>query len=157
MATKKLKLCILLAVAVLALTGGVAYAIYSLSIPSHIRIIQVPGGGGGEPTIALAFFADEACTQPITSVEWGDIQQNANVTRDIFYTKNISTSTVTIVGSSTFPQALGTLTITFKKGPNYQASVALTIGEVVQTRGTLAINSQAPLGDTNFNITVGAQ
>ena len=137
----------------LALTGGVVYALYSAIIPSHVRIIQAPP----PPSVLLSFWQDEQCAQPATFVEWNDMLRGAVQTKDMFWVRNDSTVTVTVTGSSSLPVGVGTLPVTFKKGATYEPTVQMAIGEVVRVRGLLTIDAGAPLGDVSFNIIMGAQ
>jgi len=148
----KSKILIILAISVL-LVAGVAYAAYLKSIPSHVKIvapIQPP-----PPTVSLEFYEDEDCTTIATFVEWGDLEQGATVSRtELFWVKNTGEAAVTISGISTLPAEVGSLTIEFKKGPHWQSSLQLGIGEVCEVKGTLSILSNAPLGDVDFAISV---
>ena len=141
-------ICLLLAL------GGVAYAAYSKSLECHVRIVQAPGP---QPQIALAFFQDEACAQPCTFVEWGEKIQGAVVVRtEMFYIKNVGDLSATISGNSTFPANAGTLALEFKKGTDWQSTLALGIGGVCEVKGILDIKNNAPLGDVSFEIIIGA-
>ena len=143
---------------VLCLLGtGVMYALYAKSVPSHIRVVA-PGDGGGPPapTVSLAFYQDEGCTQPTTLVEWGDITQGGSATRSIFWVRNEGNTDITTSGNSTLPSNIGTLTITFKHGPNWQPSLVLPAGSAYETRGIVTISGSASLGDVNFDILVEA-
>jgi len=153
---RKLKL-LLICLPILCLLGGVAYAVYSLSVPSHVKVIQ-SGGGGGEGNIVLAFYQNEACTQPCTFVEWGDITQGGTQTKtEMLWVKNVGDVSVTITGSSSLPATVGTLIVQFKQGPNWVASLTLNVGQVCEAKGVMAALASSPLGDTNFNIIVEAQ
>lgn len=140
---------LLVTLLILAIVGGVAYAIYSKSVPSHIKVITPPEEEP-EPTIALEFYEDEACTTVTTFVEWGNVEQGDKKTMTIFYTKNVGEASVEIEGKSNLPPEVGKLDIQFEKA-------TLSVGEVTKTEGILKVKSDAPLGDVDFDIIVNAE
>lgn len=138
---------------IMAIVGGVAYAIYSKLVPSHIKIITPPV----PPEIALEFYQDEECTMVCTFVEWNELEQGKTVTRtELFYVKNTGNVNVTVDGDSTLPTRVGTLVLAFKHGPIWQPAVQLSIGQVCEVRGIMTAEADAPLGDTEFDIIVNA-
>ena len=154
---KKLKL-LLIFLSILCLLGGVAYAIYGLSVPSHVKIIQSPGNGGSGGNIALAFFQNATCTQPCTFVEWGNIAQSMTQTKtEMLWVKNIGNVPATITGNNSLPVGIGTLLVQFKQGPQWVASLTLNVGQVCETKGVITILASSPLGEANFNIIIEAQ
>lgn len=132
--------------------GGIAYAIYGKSVPSHIEIEPAIV----TPEIALEFYQNEAATQLLTFVEWGKLYRGDARTMVIFYVKNTGDTNATITGSSTFPVSSGSLEIKFKKGATYNSNASLDVGEMVEAKGYLSIAANASVGHVNFTITISA-
>lgn len=144
---------VLMVVALSLAAGSICYAIYSKSVTSHVKIIVV--SPGPPENVALEFYKDSACTLVCSLVEWSEVERGQTVIKtEMFWVKNIGSIAVTTSGSSTLPQAVGTLIIQFKKGPTWLDSISLDVGEVCETKGILAIDSNATLGDVNFSIVV---
>lgn len=62
-------------------------------------IIQVPSGGNGA-TLSLGVFSNQACTQQLTSVDWGTLEPGQEATIAC-YVKNTSAKTVIVTASAT--------------------------------------------------------
>ena len=141
---------------VLGLASGIVYAIYGLSASSHVKIIEAPPPEP-EPQIKLAFYKDEACTEPCTFIEWGELEQGQTETKPgMFYVKNIGDIKVSISGVSTLSPDVGTLEIEYKKNVVYVPTVPLDVGEVAKVKGIMEVEGDSVLGDVDFSIIVEA-
>ncbi len=138
------KLSIILAVILVLTLGALAYALYSKSLPSHVRIIEEAPG----PTVSLEFYQDKQATTPITSLEWGDLLKGQSNTQT-FYTKNTGELSVSLTGGSTLPEAVGAVSFVFDTNP-------LDVNKISKVDVSLLANATAPLGDANFDLVISA-
>ena len=122
-------------VILISLLGFHAYASGQLTIPFHMAIID-------SPTItSIEVYSDAECTLKMPSLYYGEISRNSshNFT---FYVKNTGTTLVTIAPTMIGDTSWGLV--------SFSPSIyALDSNDVVPVNMTVAVNSQAILGDKN--------
>lgn len=149
---KRLAIIVMSLLAVLAV-GGVAYAIYGLGVDSHVKVVTPPSPPA--PEIKLGVYTDPSCQTPCTFVEWGTMEQGASQTQDpIFYIKNTGEVDV-VVGNGTSID-FGQMRLWFWKPSEWSETCVLDVGEKCKVKGTLSIDSDAPVSDKDFDIVITA-
>jgi hypothetical protein len=111
---------------------------------------NVPSSGSIATSPNIGVYSDVACTQNLTSINWGSITPGNNVTQTV-YVKNTGTGSMTLsmtVSNWSPAQADTYLTITWNKQGNQ-----LTAGQSITATLTLAV--AANITDiTNFSNTI---
>ncbi|MEM3378376.1 MAG: hypothetical protein QXV09_07245 [Candidatus Bathyarchaeia archaeon] len=101
-------------------------------------------------TINLEAYSDAACSQPLTSIEWGTISPGATVTKTI-YLKNTGNvpMTVSMTTNNWSPtNANGPITITWDR-----ESATLPAGQSIAAVITLRVSSSIS-GITSFSVNI---
>jgi len=115
---------------------GLAYAIYTLTIPSTVTVTEEQ----------LGLYGEEGCITPITAISWGNVPKGLSSTKT-YYLKNTGTITFSSLEiSSNLEPAVGTIT--------WNATEGLTVGQVKAVNITITITSTAIVGFSSFNIIV---
>jgi hypothetical protein len=101
-------------------------------------------------TANIGVYSDSACTQSLTSINWGTVSPGGSVARTI-YIKNLGTNQVTLSmrGENWNPaSANGSITLTWNRD-----STALGANQV--TTATLTLRASSSISSiTNFNVDV---
>ena len=97
---------------------------------------------------AVGIFLDNACNDPITSLNWGNLIPGSSATQTL-YLENLDNQTVTVTATSSIAKTTG---LTFSNsGP--LSMIHGNLGPTVyQLQMTLAASSKAVLGNLTFNI-----
>ena len=97
---------------------------------------------------AVGIFSDNECTNPITSLNWGNLSPGSSTTQ-ILYLENLDNQTMTVTATSSIAKTLG---LTFSNsGP--LSMIPGSLGPTVyQLQMTLTASSSAALGNLNFSI-----
>jgi len=101
-------------------------------------------------TANLGVYSDSACTQSLTSINWGAVSPGGSVAR-IVYVKNIGTTQVTLslTGENWNPASVnGALTLTWNRD-----GTALDANQVATATLTLSASSSIS-GITTFNVDI---
>jgi hypothetical protein len=101
-------------------------------------------------TANIGVYSDSACTQSLTSINWGTVSPGGSVARTI-YVKNLGTTQVTIgmTGANWNPaSANGPITLTWNR-----EGTALSANQVATATVTLSASSSIS-GITTFNVDV---
>jgi hypothetical protein len=101
-------------------------------------------------TANIGVYSDSACTQSLTSVNWGNLSPGGSVARTI-YVKNLGTTQVTIsmTGANWNPtSADGPLTLTWNR-----EGTVLSANQVATATLTLSVSSSIS-GITTFNVDI---
>jgi len=105
-----------------------------------------------EPEIEIDVYADESCTQPISSIEWGSLQPGNSVNR-IVYVKN-SGSTDVVLGLLTENWNPAAADDYLSLSWDYEGN-ALDIDAVLSVTLTLSVDpSVSGVTDFNFDIVI---
>jgi len=97
---------------------------------------------------AVGIFSDNECTDPITSLNWGNLSLGSSITQTL-YLENLDNQTMTVTVTSSIAKTTG---LTFSNnGP--LSMIHGSLGPTVyQLQMTLDASSKAVLGDLTFNI-----
>jgi len=97
---------------------------------------------------AVGIFSDNECTDPITSLNWGNLSPGSSITQTL-YLENLDNQTMTVTVTSSIAKTTG---LTFSNnGP--LSMIHGSLGPTVyQLQMTLVASSKAVLGDLTFNI-----
>jgi hypothetical protein len=101
-------------------------------------------------TANLGVYSDSACTQSLTSIDWGTISPGGSATRTI-YVKNLGTAEVTLSLTKTNwnpASANGPITLTWNRG-----GTVLTASQVATATLTLGVSSSIS-GITAFSVNI---
>jgi len=101
-------------------------------------------------TANLGVYSDSACTQSLTSINWGTVSPGGSVARTI-YVKNLGTTQVTLsmTGANWSPgSADGPITLTWNRD-----GTALGANQVATATLTLSVSSSIS-GITTFNVDI---
>jgi len=101
-------------------------------------------------TTNLGVYSDSACTQSLTSINWGTVSPGGSVARTI-YVKNLGTNqlTLSMTGANWSPaSADGPITLTWNR-----EGTALGANQVATATLTLRVSSSIS-GITTFNVNI---
>jgi hypothetical protein len=111
-----------------------------------------------DPTMQLGFYWDVECTQPITTIDFGEMVRSSSITglsKDIFI-RNEGTNTNTIFWNSTLSDLTTVITEAWTvwdimPGPLNATSVSAN--EVLYTTYEITIPVSTPVGTYNWTLT----
>ena len=134
-----------------ALIAITAVAIFlTVTTAGLLSVNQAIPSSGTVTAVNVGVYSDSACTQNLTSINWGAISPNSSATRTI-YVKNTGNTPITLSMTKTNwnpASANGPITLTWNR-----ESTALTAGQVSTATLTLSV-SQSISGITNFDVDV---
>jgi hypothetical protein len=142
----KLKKVILLTTASVVAVGLLLTLLASGALVSSTTM----SSSGIIATANLGVYSDSACTQKITSIDWGTISPGGSVTKTV-YVKNIGTTQVNLSLTSTGwnpSNTNGPITLTW----NSEGTILAT-NQVTTATLTLTVSSTIN-GITNFNVNI---
>lgn len=105
-----------------------------------------------EPSIEIDVFRDEGCTQPLSSVQWGSVEQGSSVSRVVYVKNNGETSVgLSLLAENWSPSvAANYLSLSW----DYDGE-ALGDGAVMRVALTLSVDSSVSgIGDFSFDIVI---
>ena len=147
--TKTPKATILLITIAVVLTVATASALTVLTssqtIPSSGSLSQM------HTSVNIAVFADAACTQNASSIDWGTLSPGGNTTKTV-YVKNLgnATSTLSMTTNSWVPaNAYPAINLTWD-----QEGRTLSPGAIVQATLTLTVSASVDANVTSFNFNI---
>jgi hypothetical protein len=139
----------------LSLTTGAIIAtaiigmLLTLTTAGLLSVNQSIPSSGTVTTINVGVYSDNACTQTLTSIDWGTISPGTTVTRTI-YVKNTGNTQVTLsmtTNSWSPASANGPLTLTWNRegtalnpGISTAATLTLTVSSSVSGITTFSVN-----------------
>jgi hypothetical protein len=150
MSAKKISLTVIVALAVMGM--GLTYATASvISIQQAMPpISRQLSSGGSIVALNVGIYSDQACTQTLQSIDWGQLTPGDSVTRTI-YIKNIGNSQLTLYMTTNNwnpTSANGPLKITWDR-----EGATVDPGQTTQTILTLTV-AQNTADITNFSVTI---
>jgi archaellum component FlaG (FlaF/FlaG flagellin family) len=115
-----------------------------------LSVNQAIPSSGAVTAVNVGVYSNYACTQNLTSINWGTISPNSSSTRTI-YVKNTGNTQLTLSMTKTNwnpAGANGPITVTWNK-----ESTTLNPGQVATATLTLSV-SESISGITDFNVDV---
>jgi len=114
---------------------------------------RVPNSGNVRATIGIGVYSNQACTTPLTSINWGEVQAGQSYSRTIYIKNNgnIKVQLSMATGNWTPSTASSYLTVNWNRN-NY----ILNVGESVGANITLSVASTAVGGSFSFDIAIVA-
>jgi len=129
-----------------------ATGIFLSIVTAGLIATQTVPSNGTVSAVNVGVYSDSACTQNLTSINWGTLYPGNTTTRTI-YVKNTGTLPVTLTmttGSWVPTTANSVLTLTWNR-----QSTVLSAGQSIDATLTLSVaSSTGSLTDFSFNITV---
>jgi hypothetical protein len=134
-----------------ALIAIAATAIFlTVTTAGLLSVNQSVSSSGIVTSVNLGVYQEYACTNNLTSVDWGTLSPGDTATRTI-YVKNIGTAPITLSMTTTNwnpASANGPITLTWNR-----ESTTLDVGQVASATLTLSVSSSIS-GITTFNMDV---
>jgi len=160
MAMRKISTGTIMAIAMLGLvltftTAGLLSVNQAIPSTGNI-IVQTPAppppsqSPSPSPTVSLGVYNNSACTQTLTSIDWGTLSPGGTVTRTI-YVKNTGNTQVTLSMTKANwdpASANGTITLTWNR-----EGTTLNAGQSTAATLTLSVSSSIS-GITSFSVNV---
>lgn len=164
MAMRKISTGTIMAIAMLGLvltftTAGVLSVNQTIPATGNI-IVQTPAptsppsspsaSPSPPPTVSLGVYSDSACTQNLTSIDWGTLSPGGSVTRTI-YVKNTGNTQITLsmTPANWNPaSANGPITLTWNR-----EGTTLSAGQSTSATLTLSVSSSIS-GITSFSVNI---
>jgi hypothetical protein len=143
-------------VAMLRISTGAVIAIAVLGIAltlttaGLLSVTQLVSSSGTITTVNVGVYSDSACTQNLTSINWGTVSPGGSVTKTI-YVKNTGSVQITLSMTETNwspTSANGPITITWNK-----EGTTLTAGATATATLTLSVSSGIS-GITTFSVNI---
>jgi len=141
----------------IVLGAAVALVFYTLALTvfgpvvlSAVTSNKTLTNSGSVTGVGVGIYSDLACTNPVSSINWGTIDPGSNVNKTI-YVKNEGNTAVTLsIATSNWNPAIASsyLTLTWDYGGQ-----TLTANQVLRTRLTLTASSSIT-GVTNFSFDI---
>jgi hypothetical protein len=147
MEIQKTNLTVILAITLAAL---VMTALVSGLLTGYQRI---PNSGNLKATVGIGVYSDPACTNPLTSIDWGEVQAGQSYSRTIYIKNNgnIKVQLSMTTGNWTPSTASSYLSVNWNC-TNY----ILDVGKSVGANIALSVASTAVGGSFSFDITIVA-
>jgi hypothetical protein len=114
---------------------------------------RVLNSGNVRATIGIGVYSDQACTNPLTSINWGEVQPGQSYPRTIYIKNNgnIKVQLSMTTGNWTPSTASSYLTVNWNC-TNYKLDVGKSVGANI----TLSVASTAVGGSFSFDIAIVA-
>lgn len=144
METQRLNATVILAI---ALTTIIMTAVVSGLLTSQ----KIQNAGSVRATVGLGVYSDQACTTPLSSINWGEVTPGQSYSRTI-YLKNLGNIKVKLsmtTGNWTPSSAISYLTLTWNR-ENYVLNVSASIEATL----ILVVSSTAQGGSFSFDISI---
>jgi hypothetical protein len=127
-----------------------AAIILTVTTAGLLSVNQTVPSTGIVTSVNVGVYQNQACTQNLTSINWGTLSPGGSATRTI-YVKNIGTTpiTVTMATANWSPTAAnGPITVTWSINDN-----TLTVGQVATATLTLTVSASIT-GIDNFSVDI---
>jgi len=114
---------------------------------------RIPNSGNVKATIGIGVYSDKDCTNPLSSIDWGEVQAGQSYSRTIYIKNNgnIKVQLSMTAGNWTPSTASNYLTVSWNC-TNYILDVGKTVGANI----TLSVASTAVGDSFSFDITIVA-
>jgi len=147
MEKQQIKLTVILAITLAAI--AITALVSGLLTTSQ----RIPNSGNVKATIGIGVYSDQACTNPLTSINWGEVQAGQSYSRTIYIKNNgnIKVQLSMATGNWTPSTAYSYLTLSWDREGTY-----LNAGEKINATLTLAVASTAIGGLFSFDLTITA-
>ncbi len=144
----------------IVVSAAVALVLYTLSLsilgPAVLAALgnRTISNAGTIKTIGVGVYSDQACTTPVSSINWGTIDPGSNVNKTVFIrNEGNAPATLSMTTSNWNPSTASSyMTLNWNYGGQ-----SLTVNQVVQVKFTLSVSASIT-GITNFSfdITIAA-
>jgi hypothetical protein len=127
-----------------------AAIILTVTTAGLLSVNQTVPSTGIVTSVNVGVYQNQACTQNLTSINWGTLSPGGSASRTI-YVKNIGTTpiTVTMATANWSPTAAnGPITVTWSINDN-----TLTVGQVATATLTLTVSASIT-GIDNFSVDI---
>ncbi len=140
--------------------AAIALVLYTLSLsvlgPTVFAALrnQTISNVGSVTTIGVGVYSDEACANPVTSINWGTLEPGSNVNKTVFIRNEGNTvATLSMTTSNWNPSGASSyMTLSW----DYDGQ-ALAVNEVAEVKFTLAVlSSITGITSFSFDITIAA-
>jgi hypothetical protein len=142
MAMRKISTGAIIAIAVVGLA-------LTLTTAGLLSVTQLVSSSGTIKAVNVGVYSDSACTQPLTSINWGTISPGSSVTKTI-YVKNTGNTQVTLSMTTTNwnpESANGPITLTWNRqgatlsaGASVAATLTLSVSSSISSITTFSVN-----------------
>jgi hypothetical protein len=125
-------------------------AVLTVTTAGLLSVSHSISSTGSITAINVGVYSNSACTQELTSIEWGTISPGNSETR-IIYLKNTGNAQITLSMASANwnpANANGPITVTWNKGGD-----TLDVGQVATATLTLSV-AESISGVTNFSFNI---
>lgn len=125
-------------------------AVLTVTTAGLLSVSHSISSTGSITAINVGVYSNSACTQELTSIEWGTISPGNSETR-IIYLKNTGNAQITLSMASANwnpANANGPITVTWNKGGD-----TLDVGQVATATLTLSV-AESISGVTNFSLNI---
>lgn len=142
-----------LAVVAIVLISSTLAIVYALTILWSAQV-----GVKVVDTVGLAVYTDQACTNPISSIDFGDQKKGAAASVTL-YVKNTGTSSITLDYSSNAPTSiLASDDFVYSNGASWAniRGYQLKAGEVLATKYEIYILPTAATGSKTWTLNLGS-
>jgi hypothetical protein len=122
----------------------------TLTTAGLLSVNQLVSSSGTITTVNVGVYSDSACTQNLTSINWGTVSPGGSVTKTI-YVKNTGSVQITLGMTKTSwnpTSANGPITLTWNK-----EGTKLNAGSVATATLTLSVSSSIS-GITTFSVNI---
>jgi hypothetical protein len=140
--------------------AAVALVLYTLSLsvlgPTVLAALrnQTISNTGSVMTIGVGVYLDQGCANPVTSINWGNLEPGSNVNRTVFIRNEGNTAATLSMTTSNWspPSASDYMTLSW----DYKGQT-IAVNEVKQVKFTLAVSSSITgITSFSFDITIAA-
>jgi len=127
-----------------------ALTVFGPSVSSVLTSNKTLSNTGSLKGVGVGIYSDQACTTPISSVNWGTIDPGSNANKTIYIRNEGNTAaTLSMVASNWNPATASSyMTLSW----NYSGQT-LSVNQVVQVRLTVSVLSSVT-GITNFSFDI---
>lgn len=131
-------------------TFTVILAVLTVTTAGLLSVSHSISSTGSITAINVGVYSNSACTQELTSIEWGTISPGNSENR-IIYLKNTGNAQITLslaIANWNPANANGPITVTWNKGGD-----TLNVGQVATATLTLSV-AESISGVTNFSFNI---
>ena len=143
MAMRKISTGVILAITMVGL-------ILTVTTAGLLTVSQTMSSSGTVTAVNVGVYSDSACTQSLTSINWGTISPGSSVTK-IVYVKNTGNTQISLSMTKTSwspSNANGPITITWDR-----EGTSLSANQVITATLTLGVSSSIS-GITTFSVNI---
>ena len=147
MENAKLKTIVIALILLAAVIIPVYSAYVTHQIPTGIKVVSA----------VVRVYWDEPCTELVTRIDYGEVTQGQQVIDTTLYIKNEGTGAVSVYWRSTLSQITDRMYDQWYDWTNSQwlNGSVFAAGSIHQTRYTIVLYMDAPLGLYNWTLSIG--